>query len=264
MQRLFNLAFLVVIGLSLAAQTIRFGLALSGSSSPFWSGLVDTLGAAIFPATAIAIVKCMLFTVRSIRGDGGMALAGSYFAIAVWPLVLGGIVAHNAVDALAVPEAKGPFREVAMPPDPDATASLREGQAWAAAHRPTLRRECAGDPEFVRGCTGWIRAERDAQARAGSEWAQQNRPVRASQCQGTPDFVLGCRTWYVQNAGGAQQGAGPFGTASAAECRTEVDANYENLRDLDLLDGNEKAVEQVRRRQWEPDLQACERLPGGR
>jgi hypothetical protein len=90
--------------------------------------------------------------------------------------------------------------------------------------------------------------------------APQNRPERASRCKGTPDFILGCRTWYFQQAGARTEGPGPFGTRTTAECIEEVNANYEVMRDLDLLDGNDRAPELARRRQWDPDLLQCEQL----
>ena len=264
MQRLFNFAFIGIVGLSLLAQTIAFGLKISGAGSVFWSGLYEALAMAIVPATIFAILKCLLYVIRSIRGEGGMALAGSYALVALWPVVLGGIVAANAVDAMTVPGEGGNWRELRVPQEP-ANESYLDGQAWGAAHKPKKRTECRGNSEFVRGCGDWIRKERDAQAAAGRDWAQKNRPERASQCSGTPDFIRGCRTWYYQNPDPARrEGSGPFGTRTTDECIAEVNANYEVMRDLDLLDGNDRAADVVRSRRWEPDLKACERLDAGR
>jgi hypothetical protein len=260
MQRLLNFALIGIVGLSLLAQTIRFGLELSGAGSGFWSGLAESLAMAIFPATAIAVIKCLLHVMRGVRGDGGLALAGTYGLVALWPLVLGGMVMMNAADSMTVPNPRGGLPEL-MTPVEVPNESFLDGKAWAAVHKPTKRTGCKGNPEFVRGCAEWIRDDRTAQARAGLEWGQLQRPERASQCQGTPDFIRGCRTWYYQQPASARlQGPGPFGTSTRQECIGEVNANYEAKRDLNLLDGMDKAPESNRRRQWLPDLQACERL----
>jgi hypothetical protein len=260
MQRLLNFALIGIVGISLLAQTIRFGLNLSGAGSGFWSGLAEALAMAIVPGTAIAVIKCMLHVLRSVRGDGSLALAASYGLVALWPLVLGGLVVTNAVDAMTVPNPRGRLPELMTPVELPNEAFL-DGKAWAAAHKPTRRTACNGNPEFVRGCADWIQADRNAQARAGHEWGQLKRPERASQCQGTPDFIRGCRTWYYQQPAHARlQGPGPFGTSNREECIVEVNANYETKRDLNLLDGMDRAPEANRRRQWLPDLAACERL----
>jgi hypothetical protein len=260
MQRLFNYAFLGIIGLSLLAQTARFGLAMSGNASTFLAGVAEALGLAIVPGTALAVLKFMLYTIRSFRDAGARLLAGCYALIMLWPVVLGGIVLATAVDGMTAPAADGRGRELRVP-NPAETDSYLEGESWAKGHGPRFYRDCKGNHDFTRGCAAWIRAQRQDQARAGSEWAQQNRPALASLCRGTPDFMLGCRTWYYQQPSAARaSGRGPFGTRTTAECIVEVNANYEAMRELDLLDGNERAPEVTRRRQWEPDLLQCEQL----
>jgi hypothetical protein len=259
MQRLFNYAFLGIIGLSLLAQTARFGLVMSGNTNAFLAGVAEALGLAIVPGTALAVLKFMLYGIRSFRDAGARLLAACYAAIMLWPLVLGGVVLATSVEGMTERPPNGDWRELRVP-DAGQTDSYVEGESWAKAHQPRLARECRGNHDFVRGCAAWIRAARQEQARAGSAWAEQNKPARASLCRGTPDFILGCRSWYTQQATARPAGPGPFGTRTTAECIEEVNANYEAMRDLDVLDGNDRAPESTRRRQWDPDLKSCEQL----
>jgi hypothetical protein len=260
MQRLFNYAFLGIIGLSLLAQTARFGLGMSGNSSAFLASITEGLGLAIVPGTALAVLKFLLYTNCSFRDAGARLLAGCYALIMLWPALLAGVALMTAVDGMTEPAADGGWRELRVPNAVESNSYL-EGESWAKAHAPRFHRDCKGNDAFIRGCTATIRAQRQEQARAGADWAQQNQPQFASICRGTPDFIQGCRTWYFQQPSAARPaGRGPFGTSTTAECIVEVNANYEVMRELDLLDGNASGPELVRREQWVPDLARCEQL----
>ena len=259
MQRLFNYAFLAIIGLSVTAQLLRFGLQISGVTQGALAAMLDRLGVFIVLGTLLAFVKFVLSAVRSFRQPPARLQALCYGVILLLPVGLWLVVTLNGSASMTVSESgrQPELRQREAPPSQQFSA----GQAWARSNAPSGRPQCAGSDEFVRGCTAFITEQRQAQARTGSDWARDHRPARGSQCQGTPHFVLGCRTYFVQHLAPAKlAGQGPFGTTTAADCKVEVNANYEVAQQLDLLDGNPHAAQSTRTRHWLPELRECENL----
>ncbi|WP_157359557.1 hypothetical protein [Caldimonas brevitalea] len=262
MQRLFHYAFLGIIGLSLAVQTLQFGAAMSGSTHVLLESAVEQGGLVVMLGSVVAFLKLLLNLVRGVRQPAARLSALCYGLILVWPLVLLAIGAGNAVSTQAEPpllrETGGAVRRVPEPRQ-HVSAQFLAGQAWAQVHSPAMRSECQGSEEFIRGCFVRILEARKEQETAGHEWASQNRPRRVSACKGdTPHFVLGCHKWYMEQSGAAR--TWPFGATTTEECREEVNANYEAAHQLYLAEGNEHGAEVNRHRHWIPDLQSCEQV----
>lgn len=263
MQRLFHLAFLALIGLSLAVQTLRLQADMSGGAAGALQRWAEAGGIVVWAGTAIAFFKLLLNLVRSVRQREARWLSLGYAVVLAWPLLLGAVkLGSNVAAQTQVVEVRQPDgsarqqlrqREPELPPGPEFVA----GQAWADEHRPASGEACKGAQEFRRGCFVRMLDQRKAQEAAGRAWAEQQRPRRISQCQGeTVHAVLGCLKWLHEQPDAPH--GWPFGATTTAECVTEVNANYEAARQLYLAEGNVHGAESNRRRHWLPDLRQCE------
>ena len=249
MQRLFHFAFLGLIGLSLTVQTLRFYAGMSGHTAGLLQQAVEHGGLFIWLGTSAAFFKLLISLIRSVRQGEVPLLALGYGAILAWPLLLGlGNPTSNVSSRVEAVE---------LQPEVPSSREFLAGEAWARKNTPIQGSECQGSTEFRRGCFIRLLQARKEQEAAGQAWAEQNRPKRISQCQGnTAHVVLGCLKW-LHGQPGAQSGW-PFGATTTAECRIEVNANYEAAHQLYLTDGNPHGAEANRRRHWLPDLKQCD------
>jgi hypothetical protein len=259
MQRLFHVAFLAIIGISLLVQTVRYGISLSGASAPALP-LLEQAGLFVFFGGVIAFFKFILGVLRSWRQPTAAIAALGYLVVLIWPLLLSGLDAWVAIRgqasvnnvSLHQPNARVPS------PEPAANEQFLAGQAWARENRPVQRADCSGSAEFVRGCFIHILKAREQEEAAGYRWASENRPQRGSDCPAkAPHEQLGCRKWYHEQPNAPREW--PYG-ATTAECRHEVNTNAELQIQLFRLSGNEHGASVFHRRSWEPDLRQCEQI----
>ena len=134
------------------------------------------------------------------------------------------------------------------------------GQEWSAANKPLRGSQCPGSDEFIRGCRKNIQARQEANVLVGREWARQHQPAKASACRGpVPYVVLSCRQYYFEHlAKPKPAGQGKYEGMTTAECKEEVNANFEASEQLDLENGNPQSAAATRGRHWIPELTDCE------
>jgi hypothetical protein len=257
MQRLFHIAFLSIIGISMVVQTTRFAITLSGGTVSS-SGFLERAGMFVIAGGVIAFFGLILSLVRSWRRPAARVAALGYLVVLVWPLLLAGLngwVGTPRQASINVSQRAAPL------PSPDAPPSEQflAGQAWAREHGPARRSDCNGSSEFVRGCFVQILRRREDEEAAGYRWASENRPQRGSDCRGkTPHQQLGCRKWYVEQPNAQREW--PYGARTTAECEREVNADGELRTQLDLLEGNERGAASFSARHWNPELRQCQQI----
>lgn len=248
-----NGTVLAIIALAVLAQCIGFGIRLFGATEktdPGWLAVFGYLSIAIIPGVLLAFVKFLLNVIRSFKDSKARPRAAGYLLVTLWPLILLMFISAGSIGTRNDPV---PGRE------PESEQFLA-GRDWAREKQPVSGSACRGSSEFNRGCRSVIAERRRAQFLAGRDWAKANTPARASACQGDSlHFISGCRNYFFEHlAQPKPAGQGRYEGMTTAECKTEVNANYELSTRLDLEDGNTHAAQSTTRRHWIPDLADCE------
>ncbi|MEO7496659.1 MAG: hypothetical protein ABIT83_25865 [Massilia sp.] len=255
--RIVTITSTVLIGLSLVAQCAGLILARSGGVPTDHLGLLALLGMtrfALVPGIALALVFFLLNAVRSVRDPGARLTALVFFLITLFPLLSVSSLMPRAVPGEASGAASLPAQE---------SAQFVAGDEWAALNKPPRGSACPGSSEFIRGCRHAIERRRSEQTAQGRAWAVRHKPAKGSDCRGAgePYFVLGCRQVFTEQlAADDPRRHGSYKQMTGAECRTEVNANYEAGEQIDLENGNPQSAAVVRRKHWEPDLKECDNL----
>lgn len=252
LQQVLNGMVLCVIALAIFAQGLFFMIALDGgveNSSARLVSIFEAVRLAIWPGLAFAFFKLLLNVIRSFRSRPARGWVIVYLAFTTSPLLFGLSLAY--------------FVKGAEPRTDWSRASESEqflrGRDWAREMRPIRDSECTGSAEFMRGCRHAIAQRREGQQQDGRVWAAAHRPVRPSECKGPPYFVLGCRRYFYEHlAAPKPAGQHKYEGMTTAECRVEVNANYEASEQLDLENGNLRSVNVTRHRSWLPELEDCE------
>jgi hypothetical protein len=157
------------------------------------------------------------------------------------------------------PQQGGPEAATVAPDIEPESEQFLAGRDWANERGPTKFAECPGSHEFMRGCHNAIEARRKLQEEEGMRWAQENTPAKASECKGLPHVALGCRRYYMAHLVKPKPaGQGKYEGMTSAECKAEVNANFELSEQLDLEAGNLRSIEVTRRRSWIPELADCD------
>ncbi len=246
---------IALIAVSLLAQCLRYGITLSGSGQAINPGLllvVEYSGIVIAPGMFLAFVKFLLNAIRSFKDEKARIQVVVYFLILLFPLIMPVLMATSAARA-AVESEPISFRD-----EPE-SEQFMIGHDWAKANGPIKDSECLGSNDFNRGCRKAISERRNEQFEAGRKWAKANLPSKASECHGAPYFIKGCRNFFLEHLARPKPvGQGQFEGMTTAECKAEVNANYEVSAQLDIENGNPHAVESTSRRHWLPELQNCE------
>ena len=258
LQRILNGTALTLIALSVAAQSLRLAIGLQVEAAKDVIGLVfffGTFSFAIVPGALLAFAKFLLNAIRSFREAKARGKALVYLVITAWPLIVSALISTNAAHSarIAADTTSGDAQE---------SEQFLAGHDWATENHPIRNAECTGSQDFRRGCRSYLAAHRREQFLAGRDWARENLPAKASACSrpGIPThFIVGCRNYFFEHIAKpkpAEQGR--YEGMTTAECKTEVNANYEAAEQLDLENGNTRSIEVTRRKSWVPELRDCE------
>jgi len=253
MARLLNGAVLGFIALSIVLQTISYYLVVKKGSEGVdadTSYLLGLLSMLILPGVVLAFFKLVLNIIRSFKHAQARFKAALYLVVCAWPLLLG--VFQVVLTMLHVMPG-------VLPQEAPPSAQFNAGYDWAKEKVPLTNMECHGSQEFNRGCWRFIKEHRDALFLEGREWAKNNRPAKASQCTGAVSFIKGCRNYFTEHLEQPKPaGQGRYEGMTTAECKVEVNANYEALTRDFLENGNQHGADVTRYRSWDPDLKDCE------
>lgn len=246
-----NHTAIALIALSLLLQCLHYGIALNGGGQGLNPGLllvVEYASIAIAPGMFLAFVQFLLNTIRSFKDKNARVKAAVYFLIMLFPVIVPVLIARTV---FTMPDTE--FRD-----EPE-SEQFMAGHDWGMENVPTRNSECSGSNDFMRGCRSFISRHRNEQFEAGREWAKVNLPAKASECQGAPHFIMGCRNFFLERLAKPKPvGQGQFEGMTTAECKAEVNANYEVSAQLDMENGNPHAAASTMQRHWLPDLQNCE------
>lgn len=258
--RIFDIAIDAAIALAVMGQTTAFVIALKGQTLAAHPAIVDwvtspgllTLGA------CLAFIKFLLNVIRSFRSPPARLKAALFLLVMLWPLLL-------PLAFLGVTHAKSGAAAAASPGNGSVAREEHENEAFLKAYDRARARgltditQCPRATDAYRGCQRAALEHRQEQFDAGSAWAEQNHPARASGCTGAPNFIRGCRIYYFQQLLKPKPaGQDRYEGMTTAQCKTEVDATYETETALEREDGNAHGAEVTTRRNWLPELAACE------
>ncbi len=250
--RMLNALALGVITLSILLQSISFYIVFKNGTEGVdadTSYLFGSFSMVIFPGMILAFFKLLLNIIRSFKDAKARFKAALYFVITAWPLIGILLVSFSSVRAMSGLAAQDEAR----------STQFIAGHDWAKDKMPTMNSECQGSHEFKRGCWSYIKEFRDDQFLLGREWAKSNLPSKASQCKGTISFIKGCRNYYSERLEKPKPaGQGWYEGMTTAECKIEVNANFEALTQDFLENGNQHGAEVTRYRSWDPALKDCE------
>lgn len=252
LQRIGNGVAIALIALSLLAQCSGVLIAISGKDGTANPGLLlilMLLSFTIVPGIILAFIMFLMNAVRVFNEPNAKFKAAAYLAIALAPFIFKQILSTSEGPATPNPTAN----EISE------SEQFLKGRDWAKEKGVSKHSECPGELEFARGCRSYIVAHRQEQFLAGGEWAKVHRPEKASQCKGPLHFVIGCRSYHLRHiAKPKPTGQYRYEGMTTAECRIEVNANYETLYEEFIESGNSHGAASMQRRHWHPDLADCE------
>ena len=250
--RVGNGVAIALISLSMVAQCIGFVITLSGESGSENTGLViifSSLRFAIVPGMLCAFAKFLANAIRFFKNSEAKFNTAIFLVITLWPGILYLSLTLNSGGPMPNPVAS----EISE------SEQFLAGRDWAKENLVTKRADCPGSQDFIRGCMSYIEARRREQSLAGSDWAKQRRPAKASECKGPLHFVIGCMTYfrqYLAKPKPAEQHR--FEGMTTAECKVEVNANFEALKEEFMENGNPRGAAVMQRKRWQPELAKCE------
>jgi hypothetical protein len=249
LQRTVNAVVVTIIVLAVLGMGLGAYHALRATEP---SALAGMLAIFILPGLIFALAKFVVTAVRAVRDPAARLPAALLLGVLLLPAI------RPRPPALTVPGAVQEPMPLA-PPVAEESEQFLAGRDWASERGPTKFAECPGSQDFMRGCRSAIEAHRKQEEDEGMRWAKANVPAKASECKGLPHVALGCRRYYFANLVQAKPaGQGKYEGMTTAECQTEVNANYELAKQLDLESGNLHSIEVTARRSWEPELRDCE------
>lgn len=251
-EKILNGVVLTLIGMSLLAQCfgVLFGwnFGVAPAASPLARALAF-MGMAIVPGAFLAFSKCVLNIIRSFKNPRALLTAAGFFLAAISPLISSALMAKKLQPAAPVFVTRDDFE----------SDQFVAGRQRAKEIGATKRSDCPGSEDFMRGCGKFIAEREKQQFDLGFEWAKQNLPVKASLCKGESHFIVGCRTYFHQKLKKPKPaGEGKYEGMTTAECKEEVNANYEVSRRLDIEAGNPQSAAVTYRKHWAPELEDCE------
>jgi hypothetical protein len=249
--RIFRYAAYTLIGLSAIGQLARLAATPGGTvaEQPVVLAIIVMTAFTALPGLLLAIGMLVYHAIRAVKHKDARIKAVIFLAVAVLPF-LGRTPQED-------PRAR---RLDGVDVVHEESDQFLSGAEWAAANLPLRGSQCPGSEEFIRGCRSNITERQKANVALGRAWAQANQPALASACRGpVPYVVLGCRQYYFEHlAKPKPAGQGKYEGMTTAQCKEEVNANFEASENLDLENGNPQSAAVTRRRHWEPELRDCE------
>jgi hypothetical protein len=211
--------------------------------------LAGAFAFAMLPGLVCTLVLLPVYLARCLRGPRPRVLAGLLLAMLVAPQLAGLALQRST----AAPQAAATA--------PEEGAQFDAGFDWAAQHEPRRGSQCRGNAEFNRGCRKQIAGRHDRELAAGMAWAQANRPALGSGCSGigAPYVVLGCFRYFSAHLKQPKPaGQGRYEGMTTAQCKQEVNANYEAMSQVDVENGVAWRIGVYHRKGWDQDLRECE------